>query len=270
MAFSDAAAESSAQEYQSMFPEISPLSSRKLLLESRSASSDDVHWKYHGQNVILVDVRTRPEREVSMISGAISLHEFRESILPSLLRKHPSSALQHDTTYHDNNTNNIHSKEDQIFSYIAMYCTVGYRSGIECRKLQQEYPTIFSSDSANIDDTEANNVVGQNSSINKDDAIIQQDATSLKVVNLDGIITFANATIEDPRKDNDLNKKTLLIEPISKQSTNRVHVYGPSWGKYLNTEQFEAVSFSKIDSILRGMRVLLGRSWCLSFCCRNE
>ena len=256
---STAAAESTAQVYQSMFPEISPLSSRKLLLESHSASSSDVHWKYHGQNVLLVDVRTRPEREVSMISGSISLHEFRERILPSLLHKHPSSSLQYDTTTnHDNNTTNMHrNKEDQIFSYIAMYCTVGYRSGMECRKLQQEYPSIFSSNSANVDDT---------SSVKKDDAIIQQDATSLKVVNLDGIITFANATIEDP-KETDLNKETLLIEPISKQSTNRVHVYGPSWGKYLNSEQFEAVSFSKIDSMWRGIRLLLGRSWCLSFCC---
>ena len=85
--------------YQSKLPDISALSSETLLNEH--LASDNIH------NAVLIDCRTAPERNVSMIEGAISLQEFEK-------------AYRHQ---HSNNT--VH---------VITYCTIGYRSGMEARR----------------------------------------------------------------------------------------------------------------------------------------
>ena len=95
------------------------------------------------------------------------------------------------------------------------------------------------------------------------------DEKSIKIYNMDGIVPFANSTLDKEIQDN-TTLPPLLIEPISKQSTNRVHVYGSSWEKYLSSQEgiLEPVAFSKIHFIWRGISDI-GRSLCLRCGCCN-
>lgn len=148
-----------------------------------------------------------------------------------------------------------------------MYCTIGYRSGMEARKLQRDYPSLFEQ-SDNDDDYATGNDVDV-------DADQEANNRSIKIVNLDGILTFANATVEFPDIDNPkgscnykmMGETALLIEPSTKQPTERVHVYGPAWKKYLSKEHhhYEAAVFSKMEFARIGLMVL-GRSCCLLGC----
>ena len=240
-------AETTSLKYQSLFPEIPPLSSRDLLQDTFSSASqvsttnnnNQPPWMIHGKKVILVDVRSRPERGVSMISGAVSIDEFRNEVLPSL--RPSADELQLNEQPHQNEQKGI---------VVATYCTIGYRSGVEARKLVSDYPSVFS----NHDD---NNTSDE-----------EEGDKSIKIYNMDGIIPFANSTLEE-----DIQNKTippLLIEPISKQSTNRVHVYGSSWEKYLSTQEgvLEPVVFSRMHFMWRGISDI-GRSLCLRCGCCN-
>jgi sodium/bile acid cotransporter 7 len=65
------------------------------------------------ENVLLVDVRTPLEQEVSMIPGAVSKGEFEKS------------------------------KEEHRKQTLVTYCTVGYRSGLYARELQKEGFHVF-------------------------------------------------------------------------------------------------------------------------------
>ncbi len=69
---------------------------------------DDYAALAESEPVVLVDVRTDVEREVSMIPGAISADEFEAR------------------------------KAELDGSTVVPYCTVGYRSGLYARELQQE------------------------------------------------------------------------------------------------------------------------------------
>jgi rhodanese-related sulfurtransferase len=91
-----------SKNYQNQFPDIPPMSSRELL----QRNLDD--------NLIIIDVRTNPERQVSMIPGAISLTTFEQEVL---------------MVHNNNNTDTT----------IVTYCTIGYRSGMEARRLRQRY-----------------------------------------------------------------------------------------------------------------------------------
>lgn len=96
---------SEASKYQRHFPEAPPLSSKDFLLQCRE-------YPY-----VLVDARTLPEQRVSMIRGALNLTEFRHRMEKS------STTLNSETT-------------------VIVYCTVGYRSGMEVTRLKQLYPQL--------------------------------------------------------------------------------------------------------------------------------
>jgi len=239
-------AETTSLKYQSLFPEIPPLSSRDLLKDTFSSNAQSSlnnnntpQWTIHERKVILVDVRSRPEREVSIISGAISIDEFRNEVLPSLQPSGDGLQLDDERPHH-NDKNGI---------VVATYCTIGYRSGVEARKLVSDYPSIFSNIDNNTNEEEGDK--------------------SMQIYNLDGIVPFANSTLDVEIQDN-TTMPPLLIEPILKQSTNRVHVYGSAWAKYLSTQEgvLEPVVFSKIHFIRRGVSDI-GRSLCLRCGCCN-
>ncbi len=276
-------AEAASQKYQALFPDVSSVSSRELLHDTFSSADDvaaaeqsnnSINWKLHGEDVLLVDVRTRSEREVSMISGAITLQEFRECILPSLLEV-PNQCIQNKSTLMKNGIyQKVHKEEcgnapaSLSSTYcnrpgiVALYCTIGYRSGLEARKIQKGYPYLFVQ--PDDDDEEEDEV--------QDDGMHGR----IKIVNLDGIVSFANATsdissgmqnLAIPEEGMDVQYNTpLLIEPSTKQYTNRVHVYGSSWKKYLSKEHYGAVVFSRMEFARRGL-AMLGRSCCLTCGC---
>ena len=231
-------AEAAAHRYQSLFPDVAGICSRDLLSDSLSSSSstNKPKWSFHGHNVLLVDVRTDPERDVSMISGAVSLNEFKTNVLPSL----EAESVDKDSLLPD---------------MIVTYCTIGFRSGVEARKLINEHPDIFSGWQ------------------NDDKSTQEEGGTSTKMVaNLDGIIPFANATLEHERGESTKSNpiEPLIIDHKTNTATDKVHVYGPSWKKYL-APNYDAITFSKIEFAWRGLTVLV-RS-CLSnlncACCKS-
>jgi rhodanese-related sulfurtransferase len=138
--------------YQSKFSDVPALSSETLLNEYL-ASSD----------VVLVDCRTLPERNVSMIEGAISLKEFENA-------------------YHQRQFPND-------VPIVVTYCTIGYRSGMEARRLQQKY--------------------------------------NLTVQSLDGIVSFTHALEKHLAAGK--TSKISLVDPKTKKKTTNVHCFGSVW-----------------------------------------
>jgi rhodanese-related sulfurtransferase len=84
--------------YQGRYPDVPALSSTQFMRT------------YDANCTVLVDVRTVPERNVSTLQGAVSLHQFEER----------GSLLSPETK-------------------VVTYCTIGYRSGMEARRLQSQY-----------------------------------------------------------------------------------------------------------------------------------
>eukprot|EP00984_Skeletonema_dohrnii_P003118 scaffold1041_cov93-Skeletonema_dohrnii-CCMP3373.AAC.5 len=226
-------AEAAAHRYQSLFSDVAGISSRDLLGDSLLPSSTPTtsstgtiqpKWRFHGHNVLLVDVRTDSERDVSMISGAVSLDEFKTNILPS---------------FFESGTN-----DSALPDMIVTYCTIGFRSGMEARNLIHEYPTVFAGWE------------------NDDNSTQEGDRTSItKVGNLDGIIPFANASTEYETSSNNEQSPHKIPEPLiidrqTKTATNKVHVYGPSWKIHLSPT-YEAITFSRIEFAWRGLMEMM-------------
>lgn len=62
-------------------------------------------------SMVLIDARSSAERSISIIPGAISLAEFEQNIVTTLS---PDAS-------------------------VVVYCTIGYRSGIEARRLKEKH-----------------------------------------------------------------------------------------------------------------------------------
>jgi rhodanese-related sulfurtransferase len=89
-------------QYAAQFPQVESITVEQLQQFQRQ------HKK-----IILVDVRSSKEREVSIIPGSISVNQFEQNF----------------AKYRD--------------STIVAYCTIGYRSGKYAQKLQQQGLKIF-------------------------------------------------------------------------------------------------------------------------------
>lgn len=135
--------------YQARFPTVPALSSRDLV---RSFDSD---------NTVLVDVRTQPERNISTIEGAISLHEFEQRI----------SSLPPETQ-------------------VVTYCTIGYRSGLEARRLQYQY------------------------------------ALQGRISSLDGIVAYTHAITSEDDNGDDIPR---VVCPATGSDASAVHTFGSQW-----------------------------------------
>jgi rhodanese-related sulfurtransferase len=171
--------------YQNQFPDIPRMSSTELLRRNLD------------EQLIIVDVRTNPERQVSMISGAISLKTFERDVVDTL----PTG--------------------DQLPT-IVTYCTIGYRSGMEARRLRQNY-----------------HLEGH-------------------IYSLDGIVAYTHALASLEFKENgELMPATRqLIRTDSNNTqqppieTNQVHTFGAGWN--LAQDGYATQHFSIL--------VLLGRT----------
>jgi rhodanese-related sulfurtransferase len=187
------------KSYHSNFPDVASLTSAEYLTNIQSSEK-----KY-----VLVDVRTKAEQNVSMIPNAVSLRAFESTM------KSSSS----------NNATN-----DDI---VVTYCTVGYRSGLEARRLRDKY-------------------------------------NLKKVMNLDGIVSYTHAcsAIQNQNraseernidiagsKPNISGESVSLIDPKTKAGTKRVHVFGPTWN--VVSKESEAIYFSNFTMALRGFGVVI-------------
>ena len=142
---------STAKFYQSRFSHVPSLTSENLLSD------------FSCNDVILVDCRTAPERKVSMMEGAVSLKEFE------------SSYRQHDGVPDD--------------TKVILYCTIGYRSGMEAKRLLQKYSGLQGN-----------------------------------IQSLDGIVSFTHALEKDTT-----SPSWSVVDPITLLPTTKVHCFGPLW-----------------------------------------
>jgi len=235
--------------YHKKFPDIPSLSSSELVtlqLNHRNDNGEsrgkEQHCPIDNSNdtrIILVDVRSKSERLISTIPDAVSLQSFEKEIVPSLLLLLPPTITKQIVV--TNTTATSVDDGERIISSddvkVIIYCTIGYRSGVEARRLKDKYSFLKGN-----------------------------------IYNLDGIVPYTHAisSLSLPRSkcdgegDEDLTGETLkklaLIDPRTKQVTDRVHVYGPTWNCVAGG--FEAVSFSLPVMLLRSMLVGITVAWC--------
>lgn len=99
--------------YHRRFSDVAPMSSEELLELrgkcERTNENDD--GEAIPPPIVLVDARSAPERNVSMIPGAASLPEFEQDVVKT---------LPPDTT-------------------VVVYCTIGYRSGLSARRIGEKH-----------------------------------------------------------------------------------------------------------------------------------
>jgi rhodanese-related sulfurtransferase len=207
------ACQQQVKKYQCQFPDVPTMTSEQLVEKMKIAaiitSADSAHVRNNNNNnncsssIILVDVRTRQEQAVSMIPGAIPLQDF------SMPRSQ---------------TNNNNIEEDPNHPsrvMVVLYCTVGYRSGLEGRRLQQEYPPWKG-----------------------------------RIYNLDGILAYSfvegapplvTTTTTDDDEQHHSNNNTKPQQQ-QQQPTMKIHTYGPTWEHCANPD-YETVWFPINESI---------------------
>jgi len=250
--------------YHKKFPDIPSLSSSELVtlqLNHRNDNGEsrgkEQHCPIDNSNdtrIILVDVRSKSERLISTIPDAVSLQSFEKEIVPSLLLLLPPTITKQIVVTKSSSSLPVVTEDDKIGTTttsvddgeriissddvkVIIYCTIGYRSGVEARRLKDKYSFLKGI-----------------------------------IYNLDGIVPYTHAisSLSLPRSkcngegDEDLTGETLkklaLIDPRTKQVTDRVHVYGPTWNCVAGG--FEAVSFSLPVMLLRSMLVGITVAWC--------
>ena len=174
-----------SEYYHNLFPDI-PTVSSDYLISLKQQGKFDPYDLTEESKVVLVDVRSKAERSVSVIPGSVSLNTFEHELVP---------ILAPDTN-------------------IVTYCTVGYRSGLEARRLRNKY---------GLDD---------------------------RIQHLDGILCYTHAASLHATKDFKENEKIMdqfdftpkLIDPHSKEETKKVHVFGQTWNCV--SDDFDPVHFS--------------------------
>jgi rhodanese-related sulfurtransferase len=155
--------------YQSRFPDVPTMSSKELR---------ELQMNNDTTTLILVDVRTRPEREVSMIPGAISLSDFEATMASQLQQQLQQQRMT-----------------------VVTYCTIGYRSGLEARRLRDKYYSVE----------------GQG-----------------QVYSLDGILAYTHGPSSSSSSSTTLIRiDTTTLNPIP---TNQVHTFGRVWRNCANPE----------------------------------
>lgn len=203
--------ERAAEFYASQFKDVPRMSSSELLERQKEQDDNSNTEIKKRKKLVLVDVRSKAEQEVSMIAGSISLETFETEIAPSLARSEEEEEGE--------------NKDDD--PTVVTYCTIGYRSGMEARRLKQKYKLR-------------------------------------DIRNLDGIVayTHASSSIADENNNNDdenenenaVRTPKLLVDPRTNKETTKVHTFGPTWS--FVSDDFEATHFSTFQFLARTLAVV--------------
>jgi rhodanese-related sulfurtransferase len=188
--------------YRNKFSDVPYLSSDHLLA---------MYWR--GIKVVLVDVRSEPEQQVSMLEGSMTKEQFRQR--------------QQELT------------NDEAF--IVTYCTIGYRSGLEARRLSLLYPHL------------------------KD-----------RIWSLDGVVSYTHAlgkildaqhtgylkprdeaTLQDSQSDPSTRAGPLrFVDRQTGKPTNNVHTFGAMWG-CVDDQNFKTMHFLFPEILVHLFQVLI-------------
>jgi rhodanese-related sulfurtransferase len=139
------------------------------------------------QDVIVVDVRSDAERRVSTLPDAMSLRDF-EKMVPHV--------------------------EDRP---VVIYCTIGYRSGLEVRRFQRQYGLE-------------------------------------RVYNLDGIVAYVLAMQELNQESESRAAAACLVDPQTGEGTTRLHTFGRMWD-FVDPAHFQTVYFQGWNLQVRLLQV---------------
>jgi rhodanese-related sulfurtransferase len=209
----------SSQFYQGRFPDIPPFLSRELL-----------ELPSHPLQVVLIDVRTLPERQVSMLEGAISLAEFDQMAVPTLER------------YPD--------------ARVVTYCTIGYRSGLEARRLRDLYPSLLEGRIYSLDGIVAYT-----------HAVAQDEDKAAKAAANDGEEEETQQVSTATRR---LRLQTLHPDTQQPTDTRRLHTFGSMWD--CANDNFDTTHYSPamlvVRSIQVGIRVVVRTTQRMTHKCR--
>jgi rhodanese-related sulfurtransferase len=220
------------------------------------------HTNDDDDSIILIDVRTEAERRVSMIPGAIDVREFerREKAHRGrqrrVRRRRPfvgwsaEGGVGGGRDGEDATTTAsqplpqaapptspslpFSSSVDPVI--IVTYCTVGYRSGREARRIQDAHPHYRG-----------------------------------RIYNLDGILAYTYVRDAPPLVVTTTATTTATTIPTSTTSTSsvparKIHTYGPAWGDLANPDDggYEAVWFEPsgplVGHLIRTAFVSVGRA----------
>mmetsp|Transcript_4490 Transcript_4490/g.5141 ORF Transcript_4490/g.5141 Transcript_4490/m.5141 type:complete len:351 (-) Transcript_4490:296-1348(-) len=221
-------------KYQSQFPEIPTMTSKELIErwkqqdredderdnfviasnnsnDSDGSSSSSYYscdsFKKTSSNfgpLLLLDVRSKAERDVSIIPGAISMDDFERT---KWINKHV-----HNSSPKENSTSTIAPTTTAVPT-IVLYCTIGYRSGREAQRL--------------VDDLTSNDV-GGGIEIGK----------SVDIKNLDGILAYSFVDDAPPL----MSRLSQQDGGSDFVMTRHIHSYGKEWSSAMNPE-YDVVYF---------------------------
>ena len=161
-------------------------------------ATDNNPYEYYatddGSPIVVVDVRSEAETLVSIIPGAISLVEFENTVTTL-----PSNAV------------------------VVCYCTIGYRSGLEARRLKEKY------------------------------------SLEGRIRNLDGIVSYTHADppvlVDNDDSSSNRREKPHLVNPTTGEKSDMVHIYGNTWNCV--DEAYETTHFSFPVLAVRSVGVCL-------------
>lgn len=199
--------------YQGMFPRIPTMTSVELVQrlqqqQQHQSTTNSV------RPVVLVDVRTQEEQEVSMIPGSLTLEEFHQRMMAQ-------SDTTIDTATTNNSNNAIDGDKIPADAMVVTYCTIGYRSGREAQHLADQYPNFFQIQSDEEEGRQDGTTNGTSSQPHiDDDEQNRAGPNKNNLYNLDGILAYTYVADAPP-----LQLRTQLGTSVTKQ----VHTYGPTW-----------------------------------------
>ena len=177
------------------------------------------------RTVVLVDVRSGPERSVSVLRGSVSLRKFESDVISG-------------GTLPENIT-------------VITYCTIGYRSGIEARRLRDRY-RLRPGRAAHL----WGGLVGHTHALKETEEIDQEREGKEKASNSRGGEAENTRGRSSGRSDHIAAAEhtpspptPLLIDPCTDLPTRRVHTFGNRWSCV--AESYHPVYFSPAALVMR-------------------
>jgi len=221
------------QKYHAMFSKIPTMTSEELVerwkqIDKERDEHDDSQHSDDGDDnndtndnhntndigagpLLLIDVRSKPERELSMIQGAFAMDDL-ETIRWINKHVHRLGSSEHHGGSGNPAKPDQQHQQHRATPTIVTYCTIGYRSGREAQWLLDDLTSTYGIE------------VGSG------------PGNSVDIRNLDGILAYSFVPNAPP-----------LLCPCHKGSsdslmTRRIHSYGKEWSEAADPA-FEVVYF---------------------------
>ena len=226
------------RQNQSQWTEVPTMSGEglfELFQEHQRHSNNNTNNEEHAESdFVLVDVRSKAERRVSVIANSISLKEYNEIYAPKR-NKNPSDGA---------------SSSSSSGTKVILYCTIGYRSGMEATHLLHRDPSLNGRiyNMAGIvafSHAVVHHAQGQgNTNITDATGNMPTNTTASPRTSLSEPSNYHRTpTVEALDPDWAWN---LLVDPATQSPTRLVHTFGDTWDlcpeNEIETRQFSTLA----------------------------